>query len=99
MPTNRKLTTSEESALVQWILSIDERGLPPRYDTVEQMANLLLEKRSALSQGNPETVSKHWAYNFVRRQTALKSKYNRKYDYQRAKCKDLALIRLWFELV
>src|SRR5205809_901373 len=29
----------------------------------------------------------------------LKSKYNRKYDYQRAKCEDPELIRGWFECV
>lgn len=34
VPINRKLTTSEESTLVEWILSMDERGLPPRADYV-----------------------------------------------------------------
>jgi hypothetical protein len=43
-PTNCKLTTIEESTLVQWILSMDQRGLSPRPDFVQQMANLLLEK-------------------------------------------------------
>ena len=45
-PPNRKLTNIEESTLVQWILSMDQRGLPPRPDSVQQIANLLLEKRS-----------------------------------------------------
>ena len=45
-PLNRKLTNTEESTLVQWILSIDQRGLPPRPNSVQQMANLLLQKRS-----------------------------------------------------
>ena len=99
VPVNRKLTTSEESALIQWILSMDKRSLSSRRDTVEQMANLLLEKRSTLNQGKPLTVGQHWVYNFVQRHTALTSKYNRKYDYQRAKCEDPALIRPWFELV
>ena len=42
VPKNRKLTTIEESTLVQWILSIDQRGLSPRSDFVRQIANLLL---------------------------------------------------------
>src|SRR5450432_827129 len=42
-PTNCKLTTTEELTLVQWILSMDQRGLAPRPDSVRQMANLLLE--------------------------------------------------------
>ncbi len=41
-PANRKLTDTEESTLVQWILSMDQRGLSPRSDYVRQMANLLL---------------------------------------------------------
>jgi CMP-N-acetylneuraminic acid synthetase len=43
-PPNQKLTDTEESTLVQWILSIDERGLLLRADSVQQMANLLLQK-------------------------------------------------------
>ena len=41
-PTNCKLTTIEELTLVQWILSMDQRGLAPRPDAVRQMATLLL---------------------------------------------------------
>jgi hypothetical protein len=98
-PTNRKLTDTEESTLVQWILSMDQRGLSPRSDYVRQMANLLLQKRSNSNQGNSQTVGKLWVYNFVRRHQALSSRYNRKYDYQRAKCEDPAVIREWFYLV
>ena len=57
-PPNRKLTNTEESTLVQWILSMDQRGLPPRPDSVRQMANLLLQKRSNSSQGNSPKVGK-----------------------------------------
>ena len=63
------------------------------------MANLLLQKRSNSSQGNPLTVGKLWVHNFVRRYQVLISRYNRKYDYQRAKCEDPAIIREWFRLV
>jgi hypothetical protein len=31
---NSKLTATEESTLVQWILSMDQRGLPLRNDSV-----------------------------------------------------------------
>jgi hypothetical protein len=63
------------------------------------MANLLLQKRSNSSQGNPLTVGKLWVHNFVRRYQVLTSRYNRKYDYQRAKCEDPAIIREWFRLI
>ena len=41
VPVNRKLTQTEETTLVEWILSMDQRGLAPTSDTVRQMANIL----------------------------------------------------------
>jgi hypothetical protein len=52
---NRKLTPIEESTLIKWILSIDQRDLPVRSDLIRQMANILPQKRS---QDNTLTVSK-----------------------------------------
>jgi hypothetical protein len=34
VPINRKLTQTEEIILVEWILSMDQRGLAPTSDTV-----------------------------------------------------------------
>ena len=96
---NLNLTATEETTLVQWILSMDARGLPPRAPSVRQMANLLLQKRSDTDQDNPRTVGTSWVYNFVKRHNSLQSRYNRKYDYQRAKCEDPTVIRDWFQLV
>src|SRR5450432_3332707 len=96
-PTNCKLTTTEELTLVQWILSMDQRGLAPRPEYVRQMADLLLEKRS--NSGSNSQVGQNWVYNFVQRHKALQTRYNRKYDYQRAKCEDPQVIRDWFRLV
>jgi hypothetical protein len=64
-PTNCKLTDTEESVLVQWILSIDQRGLAPRATDVQQMANLLLAKQSTNVGESVPTVGKCWVYNFV----------------------------------
>jgi Tc5 transposase DNA-binding domain/helix-turn-helix, Psq domain len=68
-PPNCKLTATEELTLVQWILSMDQRGLAPRPDSVQQMANLLLEKRSnSNSNPNPKSlVGQRWVINFVQR--------------------------------
>ena len=35
-PASSKLTRTEESTLVEWILSMDQRGLAPTYDIVGQ---------------------------------------------------------------
>ena len=57
------------------------------------MANQLLRVRDA------PPVGKLWAYNFVKRQPALRTRYTRRYDYQRAKCEDPKVIGEWFALV
>jgi hypothetical protein len=40
-----KLTQTEEATLVQWILSIDTRGISPTQALVHEMAKLLLAER------------------------------------------------------
>jgi Tc5 transposase DNA-binding domain/helix-turn-helix, Psq domain len=65
-PPNCKLTPMEELTLVQWILSMDQRRLAPRPDSVRQMANLLLEKRSNSNSNSNSQVGKRWVINFVR---------------------------------
>ena len=45
-PKSRKLTDSEESVIVQYILYLDSKGFPPRISGVEDMANRLLSERS-----------------------------------------------------
>ncbi|KAL2885147.1 hypothetical protein HOO65_080097 [Ceratocystis lukuohia] len=93
IPKSRRLSDLEEQIIVQFILDLDSRGFPPRLHGVEEMANRLLADRDALP------VGKHWASNFVKRQLDLDMRFNRRYDYKRAKCEDPAIIRSWFTLV
>ena len=44
-------------------------------------------------------VGVNWIRNFIQRHATLKSRFNRKYDYQRALCEDPKLILEWFQLV
>jgi len=57
------------------------------------MANHLLRVQDA------PPVGKLWAHNFVKRQPELRTRYSRRYDYQRAKCEDSKAIGEWFALV
>ena len=41
----RKLQPTEEQALVQWILELDQRGFPPHIIDVRRMADTLLAAR------------------------------------------------------
>lgn len=92
-PNSINLTESEEQAIVQYVLDLATRSFPPRLRGVEEMANHLLRVRDALP------VGKLWAHNFVKRQPELRTRWSRKYDYQRAKCEDPKLIGDWFALV
>ena len=90
---SRKLTDLEELVLVERILDLASKGFPPRLCVVEDMANRLIMTRQG------ERVGPRWAANFVQRQPGLRTRFQRKYDYQRAKCEDPEVIRAWFELV
>jgi hypothetical protein len=85
-PKSRRLTDSEERAIVQYIIELSLRAFPPRLRGVEDMVNQLLRVRDA------PPVGKLWAYNFVKRQPELRTRYTRRYDYQRAKCDDPKVI-------
>ncbi|KAF5715316.1 hypothetical protein FMUND_6914 [Fusarium mundagurra] len=91
--SENSLTVNGEEIIVKFILDLDSRGFPPRLRGVEEMTNRLLADRDA------SPVGKRWAMNFVKRHQELKTRFFRKYDYQRAKCEDPNIIRNWFRLV
>ncbi|CEJ62624.1 hypothetical protein PMG11_11119 [Penicillium brasilianum] len=95
-PTGHKLTQLEEDSLVEWIISMDSRGAAPRPSTVRDMANILLAAR-----GNqlPTTVGKNWPSTFINRRPELRTRFSRRYDYQRALNEDPKSIRKWFATV
>ena len=57
------------------------------------MANSILAARSNKKAGM------NWPRNFVNRHPELKMRFNRKYDYQRAKNEDPLVIGSWYNLV
>ena len=67
-PKSRRLTDSEENAIVQYIVELVARSFPPRLRGVEDMANQLLRVRDA------PPVGKLWAYNFVIRKEELRTR-------------------------
>lgn len=60
---------------------------------MEEMANSVRATRNATPVGT------RWASRFVARHQQLRNRWNRPYDYQRAKCEDPELITDWFRLV
>jgi hypothetical protein len=97
-PANcRKLTDTEEEVLLGRIFDLDDKGFSPRHAVVRQYANLILDTRDASPR--PQHVGKNWVTNFVKRHDALRTMYDRKLDYKRAKCEDPRIIEPWFTLV
>jgi hypothetical protein len=92
-PNSAKLTELEEKTIVKYTLDLDSRSYPARLGEVGDMANKLLAERDA------PPVGKNWAFNFVKRQPELRTRFFRRYDYKRAQCEDPDAINAWFRLV
>jgi hypothetical protein len=106
--SSRKLRQTEEDALGQWIKSLDDRGMPPTIGYIRQMADLLLRERGSVvlldasvtaAVDETTTIGEKWVRRFLDRRLDLKSKYLRKYDYQRALCEDPEKVLGWFQRV
>jgi hypothetical protein len=95
-PYSYKLTEFEEESLTEWILSMDSRGAAPRPSTVREMANILLVARGTIPL---LTVGVNWASSFVNRRDKLRSRYSKRYDYQRALNEDPKAIKEWFLMI
>ena len=81
LPANsRKLTDSEENVTIQYILDLDSRAFPPRISGVKNMANRLLAERDV---SGASRVRTNWASNFIKQQPQLRTRLNRKINYQR----------------
>jgi len=78
---------------------MDIRGISLIQALVQEMAELLLAERVQDALAIPPKLGQHWVYRFIKRHPELRTHYNRKYDYQRAKCEDPEVIRAWFLLV
>lgn len=89
-----KMTQIEEESLVQWIMSMGKRGMPPRPSHVEAMANNLIARRGEQLPSSP--VGKNWVQGFLKRHMELTTKFIRKYAYLRAKCEDPKVVQHWF---
>ena len=82
----RNLTATEEQVIIKYVLKLVARGFPLRLAAVADIANSLRAER------NLGYISLNWPSTFVKRQPELIVKFNRKYDYKRALCKDPEVI-------
>jgi hypothetical protein len=93
VPNSKILTELEERAIIEHAIDVDSRGFQLNYDLLRGIADKLLADRGC------RRVGINWPVNFVKRVPELKSRVNRRYDYQRALSEDPQVIKDWFRLV
>jgi hypothetical protein len=93
---SHRLTALEEEALTKQLLDADKRGFSIRPEFLRGMAQILLRERIR----DPTiTLGVNWAYKFIKRHPALRTRYNRRISYQRAKQEDPNIIKQWLATV
>ena len=95
----QKLSNTEESTLLSWILDMDKHGLPLQLSTICHLAQLFDSTHHGPLSSQPVTIGENWVNCYIQCHPELKSKYTWKYDYQHAKCEYSQLIKNWFKRV
>lgn len=90
------LTEVEEKSLIKKILDADKRGFPIRPEFLRGMAEILLRERLHDSKA---TLGINWASTFIKRHPEVRTRYNRRISYQRAKQEDPRVINQWLNIV
>ena len=93
---NHKLTAIEEESLVKQLLDADKRGFSVRPEFLRRMAQILLYEHT---QDSSISLGINWAYSFIKRHPILRTRFNRRITYQRAKQEDPKIIKQWFQTV
>ena len=97
--TNHKFTSMEETTLIQWILSMNQYGLPLQAPYIQQMAQILLNECVDPASSIVWPIGECWVHNFINCHNELESKYHYKYDYQQTQCEDSEIIQNWFHFI
>lgn len=93
MPNSQNLTNTKKQVIVEYIVDLVKQGFPRQLQDIANIANSLRAKRRL------GYISLNQASTFVSRQKELKVKFNCKYNYKRAFCKDSRIIQSQFSLV
>jgi hypothetical protein len=91
-----KFTQLEEESIQDWLISMDHRGAALTIAMLRDIANLLLKNRG---EHTPQTVSKNWPTQYIKRHPELSSRFSRRYDYKRTLIEDPKTIIEWFKVV
>jgi predicted HTH domain antitoxin len=67
---SHRLSTTQEESLIEWILSRDQCGVPPRPSHVQEIANILLQ---ADNPSGFKPIGKNWISIFTNRRDEIKT--------------------------
>jgi helix-turn-helix, Psq domain. len=91
LANGQKLSVLKEETLKKWIIDMYERGLGLGISRVRYLTQLLLSARLK-PQPKLAPISEMWVYRFIQHYS-LQTKWNSRYNYQRAKYKDSQIIK------
>ena len=86
----------KKKALSKHLLDADKRGFSIRPEFLRGIAQVLLHE---CTQDPTTTIGVNWASTFIKRHPALRTQYNWRITYQRAKQEDPKVIKPWFMTV
>lgn len=76
--TQQTLSPTQESLLIQWIISIEAAGTPPTFAQVREFAGCI-----SVASGGPSKIGNHWISRFLKRHPSIRSKVGKPIDYLR----------------
>ena len=95
--TKCKLTKTEKSTLLQWILSINKHSAFLKSIIVQDMINILLINYDTLKLSS--TVEINWVNKIIQQHNILKTQFSQKYNYKKALYENSKIIQKWFKLI
>ena len=100
---NQNLTHMEERELVRWITRLTISGFPPRYATLQQLAEIIRNRR-VKEAGDGEVqvtvfnkIGEQWVRRFIARHSELSSIRPRSIDVSRLKDPSPERLQRWFD--
>ncbi|EDN07049.1 predicted protein [Histoplasma mississippiense (nom. inval.)] len=97
VPLNRALNDSQEEAIKIWIHQLDINFSPPTIEHIEAAANRMLRQHHTDPETAPPTVSKMWAYRFIKRLPDYERVKQKPMNPKRVSCEDISFIINWFD--
>ncbi|KHJ32976.1 hypothetical protein EV44_g3566 [Erysiphe necator] len=90
-------TLREENSIVKYIIDLDAKGYPAKYEDITPMAQIILGLKNTNPQTNVRKLGTKWPYRFVKRRPVIKAKLSRGLDYKRYMMENIPILEKWFD--